>query len=180
MRFKTDATPATKSRDANARQGVARHCRKCDRACRTLRHGASHSRVTLFRNRALFYSIRLWRASESRVKDARQNRKCDICLIHFRKEHCQCQGNIENCNHPEVSIIAPILVFVITVCDGVLLLLCFDKWIICVHTVPSYSGNFAYIFSACWFVVGRVQFSGSCFWCAKVRWLYVFSVFQKE
>ena len=64
----------------DARQGVARQSRKCDRACRTLRHGASHSRATRFRNRALLYSVRLWRASESRVKDARQNRRCDIGL----------------------------------------------------------------------------------------------------
>jgi len=54
--------------------------RKWDRACRTLRHGASHSRATRFRNRALLYSLRLWRVSKSRVKDARQNRKCDISL----------------------------------------------------------------------------------------------------
>ena len=57
-----------------------RQSRKCDRACRTLRHGASHSRATRFRNRALFCCMRLWRASESRVKDARQNRRCDFGL----------------------------------------------------------------------------------------------------
>jgi len=57
-----------------------RQSRKCDRACRTLRHGASHSRAIRFRNRALLYTMRLWRASKSRVKDARQNRRCDIGL----------------------------------------------------------------------------------------------------
>jgi len=65
---KTDVTPATKSRDFDAQQGVAHQSRKCDRACRTLHHGASHSCATRFWNRALFYSVRLWRASESRVK----------------------------------------------------------------------------------------------------------------
>jgi len=47
-----------------------RQSRKCDRACRTLRHGASHSRATRFRKRALFYSMRLWRASKTRDKIA--------------------------------------------------------------------------------------------------------------
>ena len=37
---KTDVTPGTKSRDFDARQGVASQSRKCDRECRTLRHGA--------------------------------------------------------------------------------------------------------------------------------------------
>ena len=59
VRYKTDVTPATKSRDFDARQGVARQSRKCDRECRMLRHGASHSRATRFRNRALLYSMRL-------------------------------------------------------------------------------------------------------------------------
>ena len=38
---------------------VARQSRKCDRAYRTFRHGASHSRTTRFQNRALLYSMRL-------------------------------------------------------------------------------------------------------------------------
>ena len=71
---KTDVTPATKSR-AVTRVKVASVT-----ACRTLRHGASHSRATRFRNRALLYSMRLWLASESRVKYAGQNRRCDIGL----------------------------------------------------------------------------------------------------
>jgi len=64
--------------------------RKCDRACRTLRHGASHSRATRFRNRTLLCSTRLWRTSESRVKDESQSRRCDIglrtvlcCILYF-------------------------------------------------------------------------------------------------
>jgi len=64
---KTDVTPATKSRDFDARRGVARQSRKCDRACRTLRHGASHCRATRSPNRVLLYSMR-------------QNRRCDIGL----------------------------------------------------------------------------------------------------
>jgi len=44
-----------------------RQSRKCDRACRTLRHGASHSRETRSRNRALLYSMRQRRATKSQV-----------------------------------------------------------------------------------------------------------------
>ena len=36
LEYKTDVTPATKSLDFDARQGVALQSRKCDRACRTL------------------------------------------------------------------------------------------------------------------------------------------------
>ena len=42
---------------------VACQSRTCDRACRTLHRGASHSRATRFQNRALLYSMRLWRSS---------------------------------------------------------------------------------------------------------------------
>jgi len=44
-----------------------RQSRKCDRACRTSRHGTSHSLATRFRHGTLFYSVRLWHASESRA-----------------------------------------------------------------------------------------------------------------
>jgi len=37
---------------------------------------ARRSRATPFPNRALLYSMRLWHASELRVKDVRQNRRC--------------------------------------------------------------------------------------------------------
>ena len=49
--------------------------------------GVSHSRATRFRNRVLLYSMWLWRASESDVKDARQNRRCDIGLTVTNLEH---------------------------------------------------------------------------------------------
>ena len=68
----------TKSRDFDARQGVARHGRKCDRAYRTLRRGASHSRATRFLNRARCSILCHFDARQSRA--ARQNRKCDIGL----------------------------------------------------------------------------------------------------
>jgi len=47
----------SQSRDSDARQGVARQSRKCDRACCTFRYGASHSRATRFQNRTLLYSM---------------------------------------------------------------------------------------------------------------------------
>jgi len=45
--------------------------------------GASHSRATRFHNRALLYSMQLWRASKSRVKVARQSSRCDIGLCYL-------------------------------------------------------------------------------------------------
>jgi len=68
-------------RHFDTRQGFARQNRKCERAYRTLHHGTSHSRATRSQNRASLYSMRLWRASKSRVKDARENRWCDIGLM---------------------------------------------------------------------------------------------------
>ena len=69
MAFKANVTSATKSRDFDAR----RQSPKCDRACRTLHRDALHSCATRFRNTAR-------RILYARVKDARQNRRCDIGL----------------------------------------------------------------------------------------------------
>jgi len=56
--------------DKVARQGSACQNCKCNRPYRTFRRGASHSRATRFRNRALLYSMRLCRASKTRNKIA--------------------------------------------------------------------------------------------------------------
>jgi len=62
---KTDVTPATKLRNkGRASKSQVWQC------VLHFGHAASHSRATRFWSRALLYSMRLWRASESRVKDA--------------------------------------------------------------------------------------------------------------
>jgi len=80
VKHQTDVAPATKSRDSDAqglRVKVPSVTTAVCRACRALRHAASHSRATRFRNTALLCSRRLWRASKTH---ARQNRRCDIGL----------------------------------------------------------------------------------------------------